>query len=191
MGQRFDRRRTILYPPPSHGNTLRSSRCGIGWRVLPAGWIRTLRTLSPSNRRNRIARPWTTLGDDLLDGNAVVVLLRGDAGFSARLRRHRPEDVAISAIVAHEFYSGAYKGRRSAENLARVEALRFDVVEFDREDARQAGRIRAALAAAGTPIGRYDVLIAGQAAARGLTLITRNTREFHRVEALRTEDWEA
>ena len=50
--------------------------------------------------------------------------------------------------------------------------------------------IRAALAAAGTPIGPYDVLIAGQAVARGLTLITHNTREFQRVENLRIEDWE-
>ena len=126
----------------------------------------------------------------LLDSNAVIVLLEGHGGFSERLRRHRPEDVAISAIVAHEFYYGAYRGRRSAENLARVEALRFEVVGFDREDARHAGRIRAALAAAGTPIGPYDVLIAGQAAARGLTLITHNTREFDRVGELRTEDWE-
>ena len=126
----------------------------------------------------------------LLDSNAVIVLLKGHAGFSARLRRHRPEDVAISAVVAHELYYGAYQGRRTAENLPRVEALRFEILDFDREDARQAGRIRAALAAAGTPIGPYDVLIAGQAVARGLTLITHNTRELQRVENLRIEDWE-
>lgn len=127
----------------------------------------------------------------LLDSNAVIVLLKGHAEFLARLRRHRPKDVAISAIVAHELYYGAYKGRRTAENIARVEALRFDVLEFDREDAHQAGRIRAALAAAGTPIGPYDVLIAGQALARGLTLITHTTRELQRVEGLLIEDWEA
>ena len=46
------------------------------------------------------------------------------------------------------------------------------------------------LAAAGTPIGPYDVLIAGQAIARGLTLITNNVREFRRVPALQLEDWE-
>ena len=33
-------------------------------------------------------------------------------------------------------------------------------------------------------------VIAGQAAARGLVLITRNGREFRRVEGLRWEDWE-
>ena len=37
--------------------------------------------------------------------------------------------------------------------------------------------------------GPYDVLIAGQASARNLTLITRNLREFERVPKLNTEDW--
>ena len=41
----------------------------------------------------------------------------------------------------------------------------------------------------GTPIGPYDILIAGQARARQLTLVTRNTAEFTRVPYLRIEDW--
>jgi tRNA(fMet)-specific endonuclease VapC len=32
-------------------------------------------------------------------------------------------------------------------------------------------------------------MIAGQARARGLTLITHNTKEFKRVPGLRIEDW--
>lgn len=76
-------------------------------------------------------------------------------------------------------------------NVAVFDAFGFPIVEFDREDARQAGLVRADLAARGTPIGPYDVLIAGQALARGLTLMTRNTREFSRVPGLQIEDWEA
>ena len=85
----------------------------------------------------------------------------------------------IPAIVVHELYFGAYKGQRTAENLARVGGLQFEVLEFDGEDAR----------AAGTPIGPYDVLIAGQALARALTLVTHNTGEFKRVPRLQIEDW--
>jgi hypothetical protein len=85
----------------------------------------------------------------------------------------------------------AYRGRKTAQLISRIETLRFAALEFDKEDARQAGDIRAILAATGTAIGPYDVLIAGQALARSLTLITRNTREFSRVKALRIEDWEA
>ena len=61
----------------------------------------------------------------------------------------------------------------------------------DGGDARCAAEIRAVLNAAGTPIGSYDILIAGQAVARELTLVTHNTREFSRVQGLRIEDWEA
>ena len=56
---------------------------------------------------------------------------------------------------------------------------------------RQAGEIRAVLAAAGTPIGPYDVPIAGQAAARRLVLVTRNVGEFSRVSGLRIENWQS
>ena len=126
----------------------------------------------------------------LLDSNAVIALLKGHPGFLSRIRQHAPQDFAIPAIVAHELFYGAYKGQRTAENLARIEALQFEVLEFDREDARQAGELRAHLSAAGTPIGPYDVLIAGQALSREMILVTHNTREFHRVPALRVEDWE-
>jgi tRNA(fMet)-specific endonuclease VapC len=126
----------------------------------------------------------------LLDSNAIIALMKGHKGFLARLKRYRPADFGLPAIVAHELYYGAHKGQRVAENLARVEALQFEVVDFDREDARMAGELRARLAAAGTPIGPYDVLIAGQALARDLALVTHNVREFRRVPGLGIEDWE-
>ncbi|MDZ4379750.1 MAG: type II toxin-antitoxin system VapC family toxin [Parvibaculum sp.] len=126
----------------------------------------------------------------LFDTNAVIALLKGHEGFLGRLHGYRPDDFGLPSIVAHELYYGAHKGQRVAANLARIEALRFEVVEFDREDARKAGELRASLAASGTPIGPYDVLIAGQALARGLVLITHNMREFRRVPDLAIEDWE-
>ncbi|MFC6668665.1 hypothetical protein ACFP9V_26795, partial [Deinococcus radiopugnans] len=51
------------------------------------------------------------------------------------------------------------------------------------------GRIRAALKAQGTPIGPYDLLNAGMALARGLTLVTHNGREYRRVAGLLVADW--
>lgn len=126
----------------------------------------------------------------LLDANAVIDLLN-DTGSNAarRVRRQQPSDVAISAIVAHELFYGAFKSRRAAQNVALIDALQFAVLEFDKEDARQAGAIRAMPASQGTPIGPNDVLIAGQAVARKLILVTHNTQEFGRVPGLRFEDW--
>ncbi|KVN26366.1 pilus assembly protein [Burkholderia stagnalis] len=127
----------------------------------------------------------------LLDANAIIAILKGEPAMLARLRTHQPADFGLPSIVAHELYDGAYKSQRAAANLARVEALQFEVVAFDAEDAQHAGEIRAQLAAAGTPIGPYDVLIAGQARARQLVLITHNMREFVRVAGLQVEDWHA
>ena len=126
----------------------------------------------------------------LLDTNSVIAILKGHAGFLARMRRFRPRDFALPSIVAHELFYGAFKGKRIADNLDRIDALRFEVLEFGRQDARRAGELRAELAGSGTPIGPYDVLIAGQAIVRGLTLITHNVREFERVPALLVEDWQ-
>jgi tRNA(fMet)-specific endonuclease VapC len=39
------------------------------------------------------------------------------------------------------------------------------------------------------PIGGYDLLIAGHARSRGLTVVTGNLTEFGRVDGLRCEDW--
>lgn len=126
----------------------------------------------------------------LLDTNAVIALLNDPAGsVSQRARQLEPHDIGVSSIVMHELYFGAFKSRRRDSNLATVDALRFEVIAFDQEDARHAGEIRATLGGAGSPIGAYDVLIAGQARARALALVTRNLREFHRVENLQIENW--
>jgi tRNA(fMet)-specific endonuclease VapC len=94
----------------------------------------------------------------LLDANAVIALLN-DTGsrMARRARRRRPGDVGISAIVAHQLYYGTFKSQRTERNVALVDALQFEVLDLDHENAKQAGEIRARLAARGTPIGPYDV----------------------------------
>lgn len=123
-----------------------------------------------------------------LDTNAVIAFTKGIPNFERRVRQAAPTDIGLSVIVLHELFFGAYKGRRVAANLDAIADLAFDVVDFEKEDALHAGEIRAALAAIGRPIGPYDVLIAAQAVARNLTLVTHNTREFSRVRGLRIED---
>jgi tRNA(fMet)-specific endonuclease VapC len=128
----------------------------------------------------------------LLDANVVIGLLNdATSKLARRARRERPADITISAIVAHELFYGAFKSQRATQNVASIDSLQFEVLEFDKEDARQAGEVRALLAARGTPIGPYDVLIAGQAKSRNLILVTNNTDEFGRVPGLRLDDWQS
>jgi tRNA(fMet)-specific endonuclease VapC len=128
----------------------------------------------------------------LLDTNAVIALLarRSDA-LLRRVEAAGPGSLAVSSVVMHELYYGAYRSQKVAFNLETLRLLFADLatLDLDREDARVAGEIRADLARLGTPIGPYDVLIAGQARARNLTLITNNTDEFARVPGLQLQDW--
>ena len=76
-------------------------------------------------------------------------------------------------------------------NLELLDRIGFEVVPFDASDARMAGLIRSQLELIGRPIGPYDLLIAGQARARNMILVTANRREFQRVQGLECEDWSA
>lgn len=126
----------------------------------------------------------------LLDTNACIALLNNSSPpLLARLRRHKPEEVGLPAPVAYELYYGAYKSRHADRNLELLDRIGFEVVSFDASDARTAGAIRSELEAAGRPIGPYDLLIAGQARARKMVLVTANRREFQRVKGLECEDW--
>jgi tRNA(fMet)-specific endonuclease VapC len=128
----------------------------------------------------------------LLDTNVIVDLLRRTSPkLDSRIISCDSGDIVLSAIVLHELYYGAFKSRLRSAGLAALDRLHFQILDFNREDARQAGEIRALLADRGAVIGPFDTLIAGQALARNLTLITRNTREFSRVPNLRMEDWQS
>lgn len=140
-----------------------------------------------------------------LDSNVVIALINRDPKWSAvslqpidRVRSHyrsaiaARDPLAVSSIVVHELYFGALKSSRRRENLAKLElflASGISVLSFESEDARAAGEIRALLTAKGTPIGPYDVLIAGQALRHGATLVTANARELRRVPGLKVVDW--
>lgn len=128
----------------------------------------------------------------LLDTNVLIALVtrRSDA-LLRRVEAAEPGTLVTSSVVAHELYFGAYRSQKIEFNLETLRLLFADLVvlALDREDARMAGEIRAALARQGTPIGPYDVLIAGQARARGLRLVTNNLSEFQRIDGLKIEDW--
>jgi tRNA(fMet)-specific endonuclease VapC len=131
----------------------------------------------------------------LLDTNVCIALLNGrPEQVRVRSEQVRATDVSvgISSVVAFELWHGVGKSTRREANARALEAFLagpFEVVPFDEEDARAAGRVRAELVAAGTPIGAYDILIAGQAVRSGATLVTADSREFARVRGLAWEDW--
>ncbi len=133
----------------------------------------------------------------LLDTNAVIALLRNHPpNVRSRLRRAVSEgaSIAVPAVALYELWYGVARSARRNENAERLRVFLsgdIHIVPFDDEDAAAAGDLRAALEAAGTPIGSYDLLIAAQALRSGTTLVTANVSEFARVRGLLWQDWTA
>ncbi len=124
-----------------------------------------------------------------LDTNIVIALLNGNADVLQKIKSLKMSDCVVSSVVMFELYFGAEKSKRTRENLEKLLKLRFNILEFNENDGKVAGRIRHELNQKGTPIGAYDVLIAGQAINRDLILITHNVKEFNRIAELKLEDW--
>jgi tRNA(fMet)-specific endonuclease VapC len=130
-----------------------------------------------------------------LDTNACIALINGTSpGLRRRFRRAVAggRSIAVSSVVAFELWYGVAKSARRQDNAKRLATFfagPIELIPFDDADARIAGEVRATLEAAGTPIGAYDLLIAGQALRRRLTLITADVREFARVAGLAWRDW--
>ena len=128
----------------------------------------------------------------LLDTNAVIAFVgQTSSRLVRRMESTSFDDIGLPSVVVHELAFGAYRSLKVEENLGKLHTLirKMSVLALTIDDAVAAGAIRADLARIGKPIGPYDVLIAGQAKARSLCLVTNNTREFCRIAGLRIEDW--
>ncbi len=133
----------------------------------------------------------------LLDTNAVIAVLKGQpVAVRTRLKRVAPKAtaIALSSIVLFELWYGVARSERRRENTERLRIFlsgAVSVIPFDADDAATAGEVRAALEAAGKPIGPYDLLIAAQTLRLGATLVTANASECSRVRGLAWQDWAA
>jgi tRNA(fMet)-specific endonuclease VapC len=130
----------------------------------------------------------------LLDTNAWVDYLSGRyPSVVAQIHRCSPSDLGLSSIVVAELRYGADRSARPRLNHARIDVLVAEIpnLDFDLAAAAAYGRLRARLEKAGTPIGPNDSLIAAQALARRLVVVTDNLGEFTRVKGLKVESWRA
>jgi|SRR5579884_4181883 len=135
----------------------------------------------------------------LLDTDHWTLLEHGHAPLRARLAALPSEDVAISALTVEEGLRGrlAVLSRRlDGEGRIRayarlVETVRLfstlPTVPFD----AAAEAVFQDLHSRRLAIGTQDLKIAAVALAHKLILVTRNRKDFGRVEGLTLEDWSA
>ena len=127
----------------------------------------------------------------LLDTNTASYVIKGDfPRVRARLLEVRMAEVGISVVTEAELRFGVAR-RPEATTLKRVVEeflLRVESLPWNSEAAEHYAQIRAPLEKGGEPMGNLDLMIAAQAVAAGVVLVTRD-HVFRRVKGLRVEDW--
>jgi tRNA(fMet)-specific endonuclease VapC len=127
----------------------------------------------------------------LLDTDTCIYALKRNATVIANMLSRSRSDIGLSVVTEAELRTGAAKSSSPTRTLHLVENFLgpLAILEFTSADAAAYAQVRARLERAGTPIGPLDTLIAAQAVARKLTLVTNNQREFARVSGLRLDNW--
>ncbi len=127
----------------------------------------------------------------LLDTNIVSAWARrNNPALMAKMLAQAPADLAVSVLVEHELRYG-FARNPAVKSWPLIEQLLALIpsLSLTRAIANRAAELRSELAAAGTPIGPYDLLIAATALEHNATLVTNNVREFARVPRLSVDDW--
>jgi tRNA(fMet)-specific endonuclease VapC len=127
----------------------------------------------------------------LLDTNIVSDLVRHPQGSVAkRIQEHGEHAICTSIIVAAELRYGGVKSA-SKELVDSIDLLLSAIEVLPLEDPadRHYAELRHDLNRRGEPIGPNDMLIAAQALAADLAVVTANLREFSRVPRLAVENW--
>lgn len=127
----------------------------------------------------------------VLDTNIIIYYFKGLGNVGTNLLSKTPKDIGIPSIVLYEIETGIKKSTSPQKRIKQLEEFIsiITVLPFGKEEAHASAQIRAQLEKIGTPIGAYDILIAGTAIANQTTLVTHNTREFGRIKGLNIIDW--
>ncbi|HEX3822377.1 MAG TPA: type II toxin-antitoxin system VapC family toxin [Candidatus Sulfotelmatobacter sp.] len=128
----------------------------------------------------------------LLDTNIFIYIRQERKEVVRHFVRLRPGEAAVSIISYGELFFGASK-RGRAEDLEQLRVLmgRLPCLTLPEAAAETYGVIRAELESRGEVISNNDLWIAAHALASGLTLVTNNVKEFHRVPRLKIQNWAA
>lgn len=134
----------------------------------------------------------------LLDTDMLSLVEQGHPTALQNVNNHSKSDVAVCAITIQEQMTGfqaALARARTRQQIARCYEMlvtrllpawtRFSVLPFTESDILRFEHLRGLR----LNVGMMDLRIAAIALENGLSVVTRNLRDFSRVPGLRTEDW--
>jgi tRNA(fMet)-specific endonuclease VapC len=119
----------------------------------------------------------------MMDANTIVHLLsQGYPALTARVADTEAGAICVSSIAFAEVVWGSANGKPPILPMLNAFVTEIPVLPFDEAAARTYSKI---------PFkrGTFDRLIAAHALSLGLTVITRNTRDYKDVPGVQVEDW--
>ncbi|MBA7573812.1 tRNA(fMet)-specific endonuclease VapC [subsurface metagenome] len=126
----------------------------------------------------------------LIDTNIVIYFLKGKYGIRDKIREVGLDKCAISEITLAELYYGAEKSDYPDNNIKVINDFIDDITVLPIFNSIQIfGKEKARLRKVGKIISDFDLLIGTTAIAYDLTMVTRNTSEFERLEGINLLDW--
>ncbi|TGN17906.1 type II toxin-antitoxin system tRNA(fMet)-specific endonuclease VapC [Leptospira idonii] len=128
----------------------------------------------------------------LLDTNICIYIInKKPETVLKKFKKISLDNIFISSITEFELRYGVEKSQRHEQNLRLLEDFLgyLNIISFDGSDSNVAANIRTRLEKKGEVIGPYDLLIASQAIARELILVTNNEKEFKRIKEIQLENW--
>jgi tRNA(fMet)-specific endonuclease VapC len=127
----------------------------------------------------------------LLDTNTVSYIIKGRVpAVRHRLVKVPMAQVAVSTVTEAELRYGVAR-RPDATRLRTIVSeflLGLTILPWDSEAAQEYAALRASLEGEGRPMGNLDMMIAAQALASDLILVTHD-QAFGRIKKLKLEDW--
>jgi tRNA(fMet)-specific endonuclease VapC len=126
----------------------------------------------------------------LLDTNICIHYFKGHNGVMKKIEKLSFENVAISEITLAELYYGVEKSRKRETNLGVIERFASKITIIPIFNAiRIYAKEKARLKQKGSIISDFDLLIGATALANNMIMVTRNVREFDRIENAQIENW--
>lgn len=127
----------------------------------------------------------------LLDTNICIYIInQKPPSVLDRFKSFSAGEVGVSSVVAAELAFGVQKtGSMRNRQALELFLAPLTIAPFDAGCIWTYAALRAQLEKLGQPIGSLETMIAAQALALDLPLVTNNQKEFSRVPGLRLENW--
>jgi tRNA(fMet)-specific endonuclease VapC len=126
----------------------------------------------------------------LLDTNICIALIKENSQAIKHFQL-KYRDCYLPSLVLGELYKGVYCSTKIEKNLEVLNRFvtKLLIIEFNKKDALEFGKIQGELRKKGKPTGVIDALLGAIARSRQEILVTDNTKHFINTDNLQLENW--